>query len=169
MRSPGLATAVPLTCRNLQRVVDELNRSVSSLERLRDEFEYRDPQGKDHVSRTVRKHSGEPDVLGAQHMPSHYLQRAENCGITMAGIMPTDASGGFIVVKCGSPCALCRVSTCGRGRVSWPHSSATPTAFARSVKRLAAPHQLCHVLSTSSVRPRTPMPVRGGWQLQHMD
>ncbi len=31
------------------RVVEELNRSVGSLERLRDDFEYKDQQGKDQV------------------------------------------------------------------------------------------------------------------------
>jgi hypothetical protein len=36
-------------CACMQRVVDELNQSVSSLERLRDNFEYKDAQGKDHV------------------------------------------------------------------------------------------------------------------------
>lgn len=35
----------------MQRVADELAHSLSSLERLRDNFEYKDSQGKDQVSR----------------------------------------------------------------------------------------------------------------------
>lgn len=38
-----------LCCVCMQRVADELAHSLSSLERLRDNFEYRDVQGKDQV------------------------------------------------------------------------------------------------------------------------
>lgn len=48
----------PLRC--AQRVVDELQRSVHSLERLRDNFEYKDPQGRDQVrdaGKGLRRHA----------------------------------------------------------------------------------------------------------------
>ncbi|EFJ39891.1 hypothetical protein VOLCADRAFT_100407 [Volvox carteri f. nagariensis] len=48
------------------RVVDELNRSVSSLERLRDDFEFKDPQGRDQAARNASKFKGvsSSDVRG---------------------------------------------------------------------------------------------------------
>ncbi|KXZ52415.1 hypothetical protein GPECTOR_9g459 [Gonium pectorale] len=78
------------------RVVDELNRSVSSLERLRDDFEYKDPQGRDQGI-NVRQRAGELALLvsNTDRVRQEREKAARNAN-KYKGVSSSDARfGGF--------------------------------------------------------------------------
>lgn len=76
------------------RVVDELNQSVSSLERLRDNFEYKDPQGKDHGI-NVRQRAGELASLvsNIDKVKAERERAAKNAG-KYKGVSSSDVRSG---------------------------------------------------------------------------
>ncbi|GLI71657.1 hypothetical protein VaNZ11_016938 [Volvox africanus] len=77
------------------RVVEELARSVSSLERLRDDFEYKDAQGRDHGI-NVRQRAGELAALvcNTERVRQEREKAARNAN-KYKGVSSSDVRGGF--------------------------------------------------------------------------
>ncbi|GIL88365.1 hypothetical protein Vretimale_15048 [Volvox reticuliferus] len=77
------------------RIVDELARSVTSLERLRDDFEYKDAQGRDHGI-NVRQRAGELAALvcNTDRVRQEREKAARNAN-KFKGVSSSDVRGGF--------------------------------------------------------------------------
>ncbi|GIL55347.1 hypothetical protein Vafri_10899 [Volvox africanus] len=84
------------------RTVEELARSVSSLERLRDDFEYKDAQGRDHGI-NVRQRAGELAALvcNTERVRQEREKAARNAN-KFKGVSSSDMRGGFGSTNYGS-------------------------------------------------------------------